>query len=261
MAIEHDAIVSAERHEPKGIESATSGQVYVADGANSGAWSDNEASTVASSAARYGEILTADGAGSSAWKQRVWKDLQGPVIAQGSGPGWPTFGTWRNESEAYHFSTGDEAHFNFHIPHDYAIGTDVYIHVHWGHNGTNISGNMVWDLEVEHAARTAGVPYGTFSTGVTPSINSNTISGTMNLTNFPQYCHVVEEIQLSASTPSATQIDTDDIAPDSIILVHITPSTIPTITGGTGEPFLFTVDIHYQADIEGTKNKDPNFYT
>lgn len=38
MAIEHDAIPNAELHEPKGVSAATSGQVYVADGAGSGAW-------------------------------------------------------------------------------------------------------------------------------------------------------------------------------------------------------------------------------
>jgi hypothetical protein len=49
---------------------------------------------------------------------------------------------------------------------------------------------------------------------------------------------------------------------DGMILVHVAPSTIPTIGGGSpNEPFLFTVDLHYQADCEGTKNKDPNFYT
>lgn len=38
MAIEHNAIADGERHEPKGIASATANQVYVADGAASGAW-------------------------------------------------------------------------------------------------------------------------------------------------------------------------------------------------------------------------------
>ena len=41
MAIEHDAIADGERHEPKGIASATSNQVYLADGAAGGAWKDN----------------------------------------------------------------------------------------------------------------------------------------------------------------------------------------------------------------------------
>lgn len=39
MAIEHDAIADGERHEPKGISTATSGHIYVADGLGSGSWS------------------------------------------------------------------------------------------------------------------------------------------------------------------------------------------------------------------------------
>ena len=39
MAIEHSSIVDGERHEPKDIDSAADGNVYVADGAGSGTWS------------------------------------------------------------------------------------------------------------------------------------------------------------------------------------------------------------------------------
>jgi len=39
VAIEHNAIADGERHEPKGIASATANQVYIADGAGSGSWS------------------------------------------------------------------------------------------------------------------------------------------------------------------------------------------------------------------------------
>lgn len=38
MAIEHDAIVDGERHEPKGIAAAAVDQVYTSNGAGSGAW-------------------------------------------------------------------------------------------------------------------------------------------------------------------------------------------------------------------------------
>lgn len=38
MAIEHDAISDAELHEPKGVASASVGQIYIADGAASGDW-------------------------------------------------------------------------------------------------------------------------------------------------------------------------------------------------------------------------------
>ena len=37
--IEHSAITDPDIHEPKGATTADAGQIYVADGANSGAWS------------------------------------------------------------------------------------------------------------------------------------------------------------------------------------------------------------------------------
>ena len=38
MAIEHNAIGVGEIHEPKGITTASSGDVYIANGAGSGGW-------------------------------------------------------------------------------------------------------------------------------------------------------------------------------------------------------------------------------
>lgn len=38
MTIQHSAIPDAQLHEPKGVVSATSGAIYVADGAGSGSW-------------------------------------------------------------------------------------------------------------------------------------------------------------------------------------------------------------------------------
>ena len=46
MAIEHDAIIDGERHEPKGIDSASSGQVYLSDGLGSGTWTTISSSVV-----------------------------------------------------------------------------------------------------------------------------------------------------------------------------------------------------------------------
>lgn len=40
MAIEHDAIPNADIHEPKGVSTATANQIYLADGAGSGAWAN-----------------------------------------------------------------------------------------------------------------------------------------------------------------------------------------------------------------------------
>lgn len=40
MAIEHVSIPDGERHEPKGVSTATVGQVYAANGSASGSWTD-----------------------------------------------------------------------------------------------------------------------------------------------------------------------------------------------------------------------------
>lgn len=36
--VEHNSLTGAENHEPKGAETATAGQIYIADGAGSGDW-------------------------------------------------------------------------------------------------------------------------------------------------------------------------------------------------------------------------------
>lgn len=43
MTIQHKAIGNAELHEPKDVSTATVGQIYVADGAGSGTWTDRQA--------------------------------------------------------------------------------------------------------------------------------------------------------------------------------------------------------------------------
>jgi hypothetical protein len=40
MSIQHKDLTGADLHEPKGVATATAGQVYVANGSGSGAWSD-----------------------------------------------------------------------------------------------------------------------------------------------------------------------------------------------------------------------------
>lgn len=46
MATLHSTITGADNHEPKGVESATAGQVYRANGSGSGTWSQHPASEI-----------------------------------------------------------------------------------------------------------------------------------------------------------------------------------------------------------------------
>ena len=185
-----------------------------------------------------------------------WKDLLGSLIARDVGAGVPNFATFRGgNTKAYAFGVGEVMDFFFHIPHDYRMGTDMFVHVHWAHNGTAISGNFNIDL---HHTYAKGHAQATFGAEKTLSISVST----PNIATIPQYSHRVDEFQLSATSPSASQIDSDDFEPDGLIMMRVIPTTIPTITGGSpNEPFILMVDLHYQTTSMPTKNKSPNFWT
>lgn len=191
-----------------------------------------------------------------------WKDLIGDVTPKPTGSNAPTLATWRGgQTQTYFFAAGDKAFLTYHMPHDWVPGSDLFIHVHWAHNGTAISGSFVGDF------------YTTFARGFTQAgatgafqaeVNTTLTVSTPNIATYAQYQHNVSEVQLSAASPTANQIDSDSLEVDSIMLITFVATTIPTITGGsTNRPAIFTIDIHYQTtDGAGaTKNKAPNFYT
>jgi hypothetical protein len=97
-----------------------------------------------------------------------------------------------------------------------------------------------------------------FSTEINPTI---TVS-TPDIATIPRYRHRVDEIQLSAASPSASQLNSSLIEVDGLLLVHFDVTTIPTITGGSpNEPTILTIDLHYQSTGIGTKQKAPPFWT
>lgn len=63
--IEHSALTTGELHEPKGIATATSGEVYKANGVGSGSWSPILGGIDTTAA---GTVYVADGAGSGSWQ-------------------------------------------------------------------------------------------------------------------------------------------------------------------------------------------------
>lgn len=184
----------------------------------------------------------------------AWIDLIGDVTPKSSGAnsaGWDTF---RGSLKSWSHPASTIGDLQYHVPHEYAVGTDIFLHLHWGHQGTNITGSLIVDFDVSVVNR------GTAQVVPAPITRTMTVSG-LNITNSPQYCHRVDEIQLSNAGGTGGLLDTSAIAVDSLIIVHYTINTIPSITGGTKNvPFLFTADIHMQSNNIGTKNKDPNFY-
>lgn len=63
--VDHNTLVGAELHEPKGVAAANANQTYVADGLGSGAWSEPEPKDVSSATAA--QVYVADGSSSGAW--------------------------------------------------------------------------------------------------------------------------------------------------------------------------------------------------
>lgn len=185
-----------------------------------------------------------------------WKDLLGIIQPKTSGVGSPTLETFRaGQVRRFCYAAGEDGDGEFHIPHDWAPGTDLYIHVHWGHNGTAISGSLVINWYFTYAK---GHNQANFSA----EINATQTISTPDIATVPQYRHRIDEFQLSAASPSTSQLDTDDIEPDGLIMYHWDVTTIPTITGGApNKPFLFYIDLHYQTTNMPTKQKAPNFYS
>jgi hypothetical protein len=72
---------------------------------------------------------------------------------------------------------------------------------------------------------------------------------------------MLAEVQLSAASPSAAQLDSDDLEPDGIILVRCFRDPGDAADTLDQVPFLHYVDIHYQSTNIATKAKIPNFYT
>ena len=185
-----------------------------------------------------------------------WQDLIGVLRPDTAGANTPTLDTVRaGACREFFYSAGDKMDMNFHIPHDYLPGSDLFIHMHWMHNGTAISGNMVATFASTYAKGHAQAIF--------PAEKAVTISvSTPNIATIPQYSHRIDEVAMTSDAGSATLWANSLIEPDGIILVNMTVTTIPTITGGArNEPCVFFADIHYQSTGIGTKQKAPDFYT
>ena len=180
-----------------------------------------------------------------------WRDLRAEIRTRGVGATDPNDTAYIGNVKAYSFSVNDEAWIEFHIPHDYVAGTDIHLHFHWSHNSAIVTGGSITlGADVTYAK---GHDQAAFSATVNPTLSPNAST--------TQYQHLVSELQLSASSPSATQIDTDDLEPDGLILARVYLSANNITSGGAvPDPFIHEVDVHYQSTNISTKDKVPDFY-
>jgi hypothetical protein len=170
-----------------------------------------------------------------------WRDIIADITVRGAGSNSPSWGTFRDGINAYQFSATvmNECWLTFHINHDYAPGTPVYLHVHWSSPGTS-TGNVVWGFEYSIAK---GHQQMAFPTSTTVTVTQASPG---------QYYHNVAEI--------STGIGSGQLEPDSLILVRVYRDASNGADTNTDAVSVFCSDIHYQASRFATKNKAPNFY-
>jgi len=179
-----------------------------------------------------------------------WRDLEGQIQPKKIGVGSPTWKLWSGDIWEWAFIVNDIIDSKFHWPHDHA-GTDVYLHIHWSHNGTAISGNFSVDNKYKWGK-------GHYQT-VYEAQKTITISEAVtNIAGHPALETFITEVQLSAAAPTASQINTANLEPDGLLKISSIVTAIPTVTGG--DLFIEFIDIHYQSTNIGTKAKAPNFY-
>jgi hypothetical protein len=175
-----------------------------------------------------------------------WRDLIGNLRPDTGGANAPTLSASRGgRCREFFYTVAD---------HDYVPGTDIYIHLHWAHNGTAISGSFVVEFSYTYAKG--------HQQAIFPAEKMVTVTvSTPNIATIPQYEHMISEVVMSSAGGSASLLDNALIEPDGIIQMNMTVATIPTITGGSvNEPYIMYADVHYQSTGIGTKQKAPNFY-
>jgi len=173
-------------------------------------------------------------------------DLLGSVdVDESGGPNRPNYVIYKGNVKQWQFAIGDHIYNNFHLPHDYVPGSNVFVHVHWSTNAASSAGSPTFQIEATFAK---GFGQQQFSNNITVSVSNSYVN---------TYTHMISETQLSAPAGAGSLLNSNDLETDGIICIRTTllQNTMSV------EPFVHFVDLHYQSTGVGTKNKSPNFYT
>lgn len=183
-----------------------------------------------------------------------YRDMIGILRPDLAGANAPTLIVFRGGlTREYMYQAADKMDMNFHMPHDYVPGTDLLIHTHWGHNGTNITSNT--------ATITYGISYGDRQGLMSAEKTVVWTDTNVTIGNTPQYFHRVDEVPISNAGGTGGLFDRSIFKVDGILNVNLTFTTVPTVTGGTTPRIaIFFCDLHYQSTNVGTKNSASPFY-
>lgn len=161
-----------------------------------------------------------------------------------SGPTEPQLTQFRNGIYLPSFVQTDvqSGYGNWHIDHDYKMGTPLYLHVHWSTNAT-LTGTVRWGFEYTIAKGHQQMAFGP----------TKTVYVEQEVTGV-QYMHYVGEVSDADAIPGTY------IEPDTMILGRIfRDATHPNDTFND-QVFGVALDLHYQAAQIATVSKRPNFF-
>lgn len=207
---------------------------------------------VSVTAPTYGQILGYNTATSQFENDNlVWQDLIGLVsVRSGGGANAPIIRSFQGVQYEYSCNNGlTYVYFLYHMPHDWKVGSDLYIHLHHASN-TADAGTAIFDV-ISSVAK------------INSAFNTDVTAVPISHTGFVQYQHNVTEILFATAGGGANLQDTANIDVDSLIQVRLSRNTgaIGDDAGGNNI-FILQMDIHYQSDGRvGTKNKTAPFNT
>ena len=187
-------------------------------------------------------------------------DLLGDQFSKNTGGTKPTLTAYNGAVDAWQFSNGDEAFLSYHIPHDYVLGTDIHLHIHWSQNAAGATGGTVdfkyFAIYSKGHNQTSGSAFtATPITATFSSIDINDGAGGLN-----RYQQHFTEVTISGASATVALFDRDDFEPDGVIELTLEMDAT-NLTGTPSDPFIHFADIHYQTTgVIGTKSRTPDFY-
>jgi hypothetical protein len=170
-----------------------------------------------------------------------FRDILGVIDIQTTGPNNPAYAVVTGTSfYDFQFDIGEKCQINYHLPHDYVVGTDIFFHAHWIADGTDVN-TVKWQFDYAYADGHGG--------GVFPLATPSTATAEEAAAGVA-FTHMITE----------TSAQTITMLPDGVIQCIVTRIT----NGGTDNTdniYLKEADVHYQSTNIGTKQKSPPFYT
>jgi len=199
-----------------------------------------------------------------------WRDITGDIntrpAAGGGAAAIPDFVAYRGNIYQYRFGTTapnnhlHEIFLDFHMPHDYAPGTDLFIHVHWSQivvdtgGAAGVPGVAKWYFDMSYS-KGHGTPGGAADAFNAPLTTSITQQGSTT-----QYGHMIAEVAITSTAGDSTHIANTRIAPDGILKIRLYRDPADVADTLDQDTFVHFTDLHYQSTNIATKQKAPDFY-